>query len=871
MNRFNLNGEWTLLNSEGKELCRMKAPGSVLSGMLDNGLIKDPFYRMNEYEIREMLREDFIFERTFIYEYEAETLRNGKNKVELICDGIDTVADIYLNDVLIKSVDNMHLQYVMDIGDVLKQGKNTIKIKFYSPITYVEKVKPESPEKQIDYVSTGVMKGSQYLRKAHSMFGWDWGPQLPDMGIWRDIYIESFETARFADVKLQQEHREGKVFLKAKSKLRFADEEHEDYSGITVRYEILDENLITLGVFNDGEFVVEKPRLWWPNGCGEQPLYTVKAALLKDGHVLDEVSKRIGLRTIGVSISEDEYGRDFAITVNGVRIFAKGADYIPEDCIYSRITSEQIRDMVASSAWAGFNCLRVWGGGYYPSEDFYDACDEMGILVWQDFMFACNIYELTEHFKENIIAECRYNISRLRHHASLALWCGNNEMEYAWIHWDGYRNHSAALKKDYIDIFEHIIADVAAEEAPDTFYWPSSPSGGGGFKDLLTDGVGDCHYWEVWHGEKPFSDYENHNFRFCSEFGFQSFPERRTIESFTLPDDRNIFSEVMESHQKNGVANGKILKYISDNFRYPKNLNSLAYVSQIMQGIAMKTGVDHWRRHRGECMGALYWQLNDNWPVASWSSIDYYGRYKALHYMAKEFYCDVSGTVECNGTIVKAYIQNETPQEAVRTVEIKLRTMDGQIIKTYSGELSVPAFDVASLPPFDVTEIVKGRESEVFLEACYIPVKLKQEENAVFKRQVYFFKPYKHLELPDSRIDVKVQEITGYAADDLSMPKMVINGEDKAFLPPISYYERRRVTEEEYAVIAVTLSSDRAAFFVNVDVEKQEGQEDEAVRWSDNYFHLMGNGDSVTIYGRIPKGRLDNIKVTAASLKASYE
>ncbi len=381
---------------------------------------------------------------------------------------------------------------------------------------------------------------------------------------------------------------------------------------------------------------IHNPKLWWPNGYGDQPLYKVQVELLdEDGTVLETITKRIGLRTLTISQEKDLWGKEFAFCVNGVKIFAMGGNYIPEDCIYSRITPEVQKYLLESCKRANFNCVRVWGGGYYPSDHFYDLCDEMGLIVWQDLMFACNVYDLTEEFEDNITKEITENVKRLRHHASLGLWCGNNEMESAWDHWPEVQSESKYLRADYIKMFEYVIPKAVRAADSETFFWQSSPSSGGCFDDPDDENRGDCHYWDVWHGQKPFTDYQKHYFRFCSEFGFQSFPCLKTVESFTEEKDRNIFSRVMENHQKNPAANGKILYYLSENFRYPENFRKLLYVSQILQGMAMKYGVDHWRRHRGRCMGTLYWQINDNWPVASWASIDYFGRWKALHYMAK--------------------------------------------------------------------------------------------------------------------------------------------------------------------------------------------------------------------------------------------
>lgn len=331
-----------------------------------------------------------------------------------------------------------------------------------------------------------------------------------------------------------------------------------------------------------------------------------------------------------------------------------GANYIPEDNLLTRNPEERTERLIKDCVEANFNMIRIWGGGHYPDDFFFDLCDQYGLIVWQDFMFACSEYALTQEFKETVVQEVVDNVKRIRHHASLGIWCGNNEVEEAWVYWGPPADPKH--KGDYIKLFEFIIPELLKDLDPATFYWSSSPSSGGSFVEPRNHNVGDMHYWEVWHGLKPFTEYREYFFRFCSEFGFQSFPSLKTIETFTLPEERNIFTHVMEKHQKNGAANGKILFYLSENFLYPKDFNSLLYASQILLSEAIKYGVEHWRRNRGRCMGSLYWQLNDCWPVASWSSIDYYGRWKALHYFAKKFYSPVLLSMEETGTQTHIYM-----------------------------------------------------------------------------------------------------------------------------------------------------------------------------------------------------------------------
>lgn len=827
---LSLNGNWLLSRADGKAFdtnmgmnaevasCEVSVPGSVLSGLLQNQLLEDPYYRNNEYFTREMLRNDFNFVRRF-------NIKKEEGKVfELMCDGIDTVADIYINDKLIKKVNNMHVRYQIPCADVLVDGENVICIYFHSPITYIENHKPELG-KEIHFTACGAMDRNQYIRKAHSMFGWDWGPQLPDMGIWRDIYIRSFEVASLEDVRIHQQHEKGTVTLTVDAEMKMdsgkrlhIDEANKIIPDLSIEYTLITPDGKRVP-FDHDTCIVEDPELWWPNRYGKQPLYTVVAKLIKGQVVLNEKSYRIGLRTLTVSREKDTWGEEFAFCVNGVKIFIKGANYIPEDCVYSNITTERMEYLLDSSVLAGFNCMRVWGGGYYPSETFYNMCDEKGLIVWQDFMFACNVYELTGELKAAIEEEVKDNVRRLRHHASLGLWCGNNEIESAWDHWGGFCDHSDALKQDYITVFEELIPTLLREEDDTTFYWPSSPSSGGGFDNPDSDDVGDRHYWDVWHGEKPFSDYENYYFRFCSEFGFQSFPCMETIESFTVAEDRNIFSEVMESHQKNDAANSKILHYISDNFLYPKDFKSLVYVSQVLQGIAIKTGVEHFRRNRGRCMGSIYWQINDNWPVASWASIDYYGRWKALHYMARHFYADVLGSLKMAGTCITPFVQNESFKDTTTLVKLYVKDMDCNIIYEWLQEVETKALEVSHTDTIDVSEYTKGLENEVIIEAEFF------HSDGTTSRQVEVLKPYKHMKLRNAHI--------------------VCN------------------TKREGNELQITLKSEKVALFTEVEVCGVN------VILSDNYIHLTDKKEHV-ITGTLPKDYEGVPKVTVCSLCDSY-
>ncbi|MCD8022156.1 MAG: hypothetical protein LUF30_04025, partial [Lachnospiraceae bacterium] len=423
--------------------------------------------------------------------------------------------------------------------------------------------------------------------------------------------------------------------------------------------------------------------------------------------VSDVWERRIGLRTMTVRIEKDEWGECFAHEVNGVAIFAMGAAYIPEDCFLPRCNRERTEKLIQQCVLANYNALRVWGGAYYPDDWFFDLCDEYGILVWQDLMFACSTYRLTEEFEANISEEIAQNIRRIRHHACLALWCGNNEVEGMII--DDHYCSDPKLLGDYTRMYSYVIPKIVHREDPDAFYWPSSPSSGGDFDDPSDETRGDAHFWRVWHGFLPFPAYRRHNYRYTSEFGFESLPSVKTIESFTEPEDRNLFSYVMDRHQRSMNGYGKTMIYISQYFPYPDTMEKLVYASQMMQAQAIRYGIEHWRRHRGECMGALVWQLNDCWPVVSWSSIDYYGRWKALHYFEKRSFarilvsCHEEGLLTQNPNLnsrpypleksIRMHVANETFEEQTVTVKWSLRDAASNII----GEENEATVTVAPL------------------------------------------------------------------------------------------------------------------------------------------------------------------------------
>ena len=778
----NLGGAWRMREADSETWHSAHVPGSVYADLTADGTMPDPFWRENELDAFERMKKDYVYQRAFTVT-EAQL---AHAHVELVCEGLDTLAHVSLNGREIAFADNMHITWVWDVKEQLHAGENTLEIRFDSPILYCAKKAEEAP----GWESSDATPGFRHLRKAHCMFGWDWGPRLPDAGIWRPIFLRTWDTARLENALMLQAHHDGVVDVTIRPEI--AGE-----SAWSAEITAPDGEVLTLPETMAAEQVIaiQNPQLWWPNGLGKQPLYRVTVRLATG----DTRMWRIGLRTMTVSREKDEWGEEFCHVVNGMKVFAMGADYIPEDNILARVTPERTRRLLEDCKAANFNAIRVWGGGYYPDDAFYDICDELGLLVWQDLMYACAFYDLTPDFERSIRVETHQNVARLRHHASLALICGNNEMEMfmagansalinhrTWEFVPTYPHHIT----DYVKMFEYILPAIVKETAPQTYWWPASPSSGGNFDAPNDENRGDNHYWDVWHGEKPFTEYRKFFFRYASEFGFQSFPCLKSVKQFTLPDDRNIFSRVMERHQRNQAANGKILSYLSQTFRYPNSFDDLLYASQLMQAEAIRYGVEHWRRNRGRCMGAIIWQLNDIWPVASWASIDYYGRWKALHYAAKRFFAPVMISAEEEGELsqnpkINEYhpapleksfrlnVCNETLRDVTGEVVWALRTPDGAIVRQNQQTLTIPAMSAKWLDKVDC--------ADASLTGHYVSFAFVVDDVALSEGTCIFCAP-KHFEFVDPRLTLETRGDTLVVTSHAYAKQVWLESEDADLL-----------------------------------------------------------------------------------------
>jgi len=752
-----LDSGWTFREA-GKGAWRAaRVPGSVHTDLLANGLIEDPFYRDHEPKLQWIGKTDWEYRTDF----EVTRALLGRRHLELVFDGLDTYAEVFLNERPLLSADNMFRTWRVDAKRALRAGRNTLRVLFRSPINEVlPRMKGLGYE--LPAVNDQGEKTSPHTRKAPYHYGWDWGPRFVTSGVWRPVRLEAWDEARLRDLHVVQNHVDRSAAqLTAEVEVAAAGDadavilvEDPKDRRVSARQTVrLSAGLNRFAL----KLTIPDPQLWWPAGMGSQRLYTLRARLLSgDGRkVSDELSTRVGLRTVELRQRPDEAGKSFTFIVNGVPVFAKGANWVPADSFPTRVTRERYRQLLESARDANMNMLRVWGGGYYEADDFYELCDELGLLVWQDFMFACSMYPGDEKFLEGVRAEATDNVRRLRNHPSVALWCGNNEVETAWHHWGWKQRLPAKLWDDYKKLFHGVLPEVVAEHDPARAYWPSSPSSNLE-EDADSQRMGDIHYWEVWHASKPFSEYERQRPRFMSEYGFQSFPSIETVNSYTVPGDHNIESPVMLAHQKHPRGNQLIREYMLREYPEPKDFESFLYVSQVLQAEGIRVGAEHLRRIMPHNMGSLYWQLNDCWPVASWSSIDYFGRWKALQHYARRFYSPLLVSPRRDGERLDIHVVSDRPAPTPARLVVTLLDFDGRTLSTTEKALTVAPLRGDSYLSLPVAELLEGRdERAVFLLAELLV------GGRVVSRNEHFFRPFKELSLPGARVTASAAPAPG--------------------------------------------------------------------------------------------------------------
>ncbi|WP_312089682.1 glycosyl hydrolase 2 galactose-binding domain-containing protein [Chryseobacterium sp.] len=744
----NLSSEkWQFKSAKENKWLPANVPGTVHLDLMKNKIIPDPFKDENEKKVQWVENEDWWYQTKFKI---SSTELNNQN-IELVFNGLDTFSEIYLNGKLLQVTDNMFRTWKIPVKQYLKSGENILKIKFKSSVNVGKELAkkvaftmPESPR--------------SFVRKAQYQFGWDWGPRLVTAGIWKEVKLEFWNNAQLENIKIEQ-----KNVTEQKAELNIFTEIFADKEG---QYFLAFNNKINTVHLRKGKnaiqipFTIENPKLWQPNGWGNPNVYHIKVSLKKDSKILAEKTETIGLKTIELIQEKDGKGKSFYFKVNGKPLYAKGANWIPGDSFSPRMTKEKYHQLIQACKDAHMNMIRVWGGGIYEDDEFYKACDENGILVWQDFMFAGSFYPADENFLQNVKAEVKDQVQRLQNHPSIALWCGNNEIDEAIVNW-GYQKQfnyskedSLQVWKDYKKLFHEVIPNAIQEFATHDkqIYWESSPSIGWGHKESLTEG--DSHYWGVWWGEQPFEIFNEKVPRFASEYGFQGMPSLETIKfMFSGEPELSLKNETVKAHEKHAKGWEIIEKYMQRDYFVPKDFVKYNYVSQLLQARGMQIAIEAHRRSKPYNMGTLYWQLNDCWPVVSWSSIDYLGNWKALHYQVKRsFENQVIFTEEKDG-ILNFYGINDEPKKFEDVfIEIQVIDFNGKILNEITTVPNGKILDeIIRFDPIEIENIISDdHKNKVFLNLI-----LKDKNQQIIAQNLHFFVKPKDLKLLKPNIKIR--------------------------------------------------------------------------------------------------------------------
>ena len=749
----NLKNGWQFKEKNSDTWLSANVPSSVHLDLFENNLIKDPFYGTNEKDLQWISEVEWVYK--LIFKPNPDILK--RNKILLNFKGLDTYAEVFLNKESILFANNMFRPWVVDVSSLLKKDYNELLIRFSSPINTILPIMQEK-KYVLPADNDKVKMTSPYTRKAPYHYGWDWGPSFATSGIWQPVELYAYDCFKIEDLFIEQQSiraKNAKINIKIIIESIKSCQVELSISELKCKINIKKSIDLSPGR-NEVSRIIEiiNPELWWPVGHGQQNMYNFSVVVSTDS-LKDTIEKRIGLREFSVKQNKDNNGSSFTFVVNGKPIFSKGANWIPADSFTTRLTKEDYSDIIKSAVDGNMNTLRVWGGGIYESDDFYDLCDEMGLIVWQDFMFACTLYPGDDKFLESVRKEAEYQVRRLRNHPSLGLWCGNNEVAWAWHNW-GWKNKfpEELYLKDYKALFHDVLPNVCNLLDPNRLYWPSSP----GDNDYLPDagqqyGSGDNHYWGVWHSGDNFREFEKNIGRFMSEFGMQSYPDLKTINYFCEVEDQYINSDVIKQHQKASLGNDNVLKYIMMHLKPPKDFSSFVMSSQIMAGEAIKIAVESHRRNMPYCMGSLYWQLNDCWPGASWSSLDYFGNWKALHYYAKEFFRSLLISLESEEDFINIYVVNDGDKLKGSTMNLEVRDFKNRVHYSHKFDFNIQSN--TSEKVFTVKKNVLFPESkidEVLMRANII------FNGLIISSNDYVFNSPKNLKLPKQDFSTKIKK-----------------------------------------------------------------------------------------------------------------
>ena len=765
--RQELGNNWQFRQYHIGKWLPAEVPGTVHTDLINNGIIEDPFYRDNEKHIQWIDKADWEYELRFQVD---EQLAGQKHK-QLVFQGLDTWCDITLNGQPLLSTNNMFRTWKADVSGLLSDKENILHLRFRSPIRQgmkeMEKYGLPLPASndQSENGGMGPNRVSVFSRKAPYHFGWDWGPRLVTSGIWRPIFLEGWDDLNIEQVFIEQP-QVTPVQADLKASVRLTTEHHEKLiaevkcdSRILAKSEVETqpgENRLTL------PFTIKKPRLWWSNGLGKANLYTFLIDLKKDGKVVASREVTTGLRSLKLVRRQDTQGETFYFELNGIPVFAKGVNAIPNDVFLPRISRSDYEKMVTDAANANMNMIRIWGGGIYEDDYFYELCDRHGIMVWQDFMFACAMYPGDPEFLENVKQEAVDNVIRLRNHPCIALWCGNNEIDAAWRGWGWKREYTQQQQerifKAYTDVFHRLLPEVIEKYTDGDDYWPSSPMSGPeiGDHEIRPANRGDNHYWGVWHEKHKFEEYEKNIGRFISEHGFQSFPEFETVRQYTLPEDYDIESEIMSAHQRSGIGNLRIREYMGWYYQVPEDFGQMLYMSQVLQARAMRIAMETHRRHMPYCMGSLVWQLNDCWPVASWSTTDYYHNWKAAQYALREACKPVILAPQLTADSLKLWVVNDLPTPLAGTYTLEIKGFDGKLHQTRQGKYKIKANEAAPIAASSIAGLLQDNSHRETMAV----ITIRQGKKIVDRQNVYFALP-KELLLRQPDIQIQISEEQG--------------------------------------------------------------------------------------------------------------